>query len=162
MTASRLDLTDAVSVALDRGGSSQCRHRLSIELADDLPLLAGDEVLLEHVLFNLLDNAAKYAPPGSLVGLRGFLDQDNVLIEITDEGDGIQPADLGRIFDKFYRGERPGKQSPGIGIGLSICRGYIEAMGGRITARNRSGRPGAAFTVTLPIPATEELPDLDA
>jgi signal transduction histidine kinase len=115
-----------------------------------------------------------------VVELRAFRDQDNVVIEIADEGEGIRPADLGRIFDKFYRGERLGLQSPGIGLGLSICRGYIEAMGGHISARNRSGAPGpvpggpvpcglvpggvrgAVFTITLPVPAMEDLPDLDA
>ena len=87
------------------------------------------------------------------------------MIEVADDGDGVRPADLDRIFEKFYRGERPGQRSPGIGLGLSICRGYVEAMGGTITARNRSGvdgvTEGAVFTITLPVPATEELPDRD-
>jgi two-component system, OmpR family, sensor histidine kinase KdpD len=189
-TTSRIDLADAVSVALDRCARTLHRHRVDIELAADLPMLAGDEVLLEHVLFNLLDNAAKYTPPNSLVQLQAFRDQDNVVIEVADEGEGIRPADLERIFDKFYRGERPGRQSPGIGLGLSICRGYVEAMGGHISARNRSGPTGslpggsspgggvpggglpgggvsgtahgAVFTITLPIPEIDDLPDLDA
>jgi two-component system sensor histidine kinase KdpD len=160
-TSSRLDLADAVSVALDRGAKNLHRHRLNVELAADLPLLGGDEVLLEHVLFNLLDNAAKYSPPGSTIELRAFRDADDVVIEVTDEGDGIAPAELERIFEKFYRAERPGRASPGIGLGLSICRGYIEAMGGHITARNRSDGGGAAFVITLPVPEMEELPDLD-
>jgi two-component system sensor histidine kinase KdpD len=160
-TASRLDLADAVSVALDRSAKSLHRHRLNIELAEDLPLLGGDEVLLEHVLFNLLDNAAKYSPPGSLIELRANRVADDVVIEVSDAGDGIQTADMERIFEKFYRAERPGRTSPGIGLGLSICRGYIEAMDGKITARNRTGGSGAVFTITLPIPATDELPDLD-
>jgi two-component system, OmpR family, sensor histidine kinase KdpD len=86
---------------------------------------------------------------------------DDVVIEVSDAGDGIQTADMERIFEKFYRAERPGRASPGIGLGLSICRGYIEAMDGKITARNRTGGSGAVFTITLPIPATDELPDLD-
>jgi two-component system sensor histidine kinase KdpD len=173
---SRVDLADAVSVALDRCARHLHRHRVNVELAPDLPLLAGDEVLLEHVLFNLLDNAAKYTAPGSLVELRAFRDANCVVIEIADEGEGIRPADLDRVFEKFYRSERPGQQSPGLGLGLSICRGYVEAMGGSITARNRSGANGSAsggstsggstsgavFTVILPIPAREELPGLDA
>jgi two-component system, OmpR family, sensor histidine kinase KdpD len=79
----------------------------------------------------------------------------------VDEGGGIRPADLERIFDKFYRGKRQGPESPGIGLGLAICRGYVEAMGGRITARNRTDRGGAVFVITLPIPAEEDLPDLE-
>jgi two-component system sensor histidine kinase KdpD len=145
-TSTRIDLTDAVSVALNRSRA----------------LLAGDEVLLEHVIFKLLDNAAKYTPPGTLIQLRAFQDHDHAVIEVIDEGGGIRPADLDRIFGKFYRGHRQGPQSPGIGLGLAICRGYIEAMDGRITARNRADRGGAVFTIVLPIPEADDLPDLDA
>ena len=160
-TESRIDLADAVSVALDRSATSLATHRVTVDLEDDLPLLAGDEVLLEHVVFNLLDNAAKYTPRGALVELRAYRDQATVRIEVLDDGDGIRPADLERIFDKFYRGKRQGPQSPGIGLGLAICRGYVAAMGGTITARNRAGRGGAVFTITLPIPTIEDLPDLN-
>jgi two-component system, OmpR family, sensor histidine kinase KdpD len=160
-TTSRIDLADAVSVALDRCAAGISTHQVTVELAGDLPLLAGDEVLLEHVLYNLFDNAAKYTPAGSLIQLFANRDHDSVVIEIVDEGGGIRPADLERVFDKFYRGKRQGPESPGIGLGLAICRGYVEAMGGRITARNRTGRGGAVFVITLPIPAGEDLPDLE-
>jgi two-component system sensor histidine kinase KdpD len=160
-STSRIDLADAVSAALDRCAFGLSGHRATVELVDNLPLVAGDEVLLEHVLFNLLENAAKYTPPGTLIQLRAYRDRSTVVILVMDEGDGIRPADLERIFDKFYRGKRQGPQSPGIGLGLSICRGYIEAMGGFITARNRADRGGAVFTITLPIPAEKDLPDLD-
>jgi two-component system sensor histidine kinase KdpD len=158
---SRIDLADAVSVALDRCAIALSAHQVTVDLAANLPLLAGDEVLLEHVLFNLLDNATKYTRSGTLIQLRAYRDGSKVTILIMDEGDGIRPADLERIFDKFYRGKRQGPQSPGIGLGLSICRGYIEAMGGSITARNRTDRGGAVFTITLPVPAEKDLPDLD-
>jgi len=158
---SRIDLADAVSVALDRCAEGLSTHQVTVELARDLPLLAGDEVLLEHVLYNLLDNAAKYTPASSLIKLLASRRQDSVVIEIIDEGGGIRPADLERVFDKFYRGKRQGPQSPGIGLGLAICRGYIAAMGGKITARNRTDRGGAVFTIALPIPAEEDLPDLE-
>jgi two-component system sensor histidine kinase KdpD len=160
--AGRVDLVDAVSVALDRCAACLANHRVAVEMAQDLPLVRGDEVLLEHVLFNLLSNAAKYTPAGTLIQLRALREEDRVRIEIIDEGYGIRPADLDRIFDKFYRGKRQGPQSPGIGLGLAICRGYVAAMGGRIAARNRTDRGGAVFTVTLPVPAPEYLPDLDS
>jgi two-component system sensor histidine kinase KdpD len=160
-TGSRIDVMDAISVALDRC-ANLATHRLDVEIAPDLPLLAGDEVLLEHVLFNLLDNAAKYTPAGSTIMVRAAIMGERLTIEVSDEGDGIRPADLERIFDKFYRGRRQGPQSPGIGLGLAICRGYVEAMGGRISARNRTDRGGAVFTIGFPIPETEDLPDLDA
>jgi two-component system sensor histidine kinase KdpD len=113
-------------------------------------------------LFNLLDNAAKYTPAGSAILVRAARDHDRVTIEVIDEGDGIRPAELERIFDKFYRGRRQGPQSPGIGLGLAICRGYVEAMGGRISARNRTDRGGAVFSMSFPIPETEDLPDPEA
>jgi len=161
-TASRIDLTDAVSVALNRSAANLSAHHVTVDIEEDLPLLAGDEVLLEHVVYNLLDNAAKYTPPGTRIQLQASHRGDHVAIEVIDGGGGIRPTDLERIFDKFYRGKRQGPQSPGIGLGLAICRGYIEAMGGRITARNRVDRSGAVFIIELPIPETEDLPDLDA
>jgi two-component system sensor histidine kinase KdpD len=161
-TASRMDLTEVVSVALDRCAKTLSRHRLVVELRDDLPLLAGDEILLEHVLFNLLDNAAKYSPAGSSVALIARRDADHVRVEIIDEGSGIPAADLDHIFEKFYRGEHQGVRPPGIGLGLSICRGYIEAMAGTVSVRNRTDRTGAVFSILLPIPHDEELLESDA
>jgi two-component system, OmpR family, sensor histidine kinase KdpD len=148
-----VDLTDVVSAALDRCVDALSNHRVSVQLDSDLPFLAGDEVALEHVLFNLLDNAAKYTAPGSLVQLRALRRSGSVVIEVTDEGEGIRPEDLERIFDKFYRASHDGPQRSGIGLGLAICRGYVEAMGGRIIAGNRTDRAGAVFNITMPIPA---------
>ena len=148
-----IDLADVVSVALDRSADALSNHRISVQLDSDLPFLAGDEVSLEHVLFNLLDNAAKYTTPGSLVQVRALRQSATVVIEVIDEGEGVRPADLERIFDKFYRAKHDGPQRSGIGLGLAICRGYVEAMGGRITAANRTDRSGAVFTIILPIPA---------
>ena len=156
-TKSRIDPADAVSAALDRGTAALSKHRVSVAVESNLPLLAGDEVLLEHVLFNLLDNAAKYTSAGSLIQLRAIRSQGQVVIEVIDEGEGIRHSELERIFDKFYRARREGPQRSGIGLGLAICRGYVEAMGGRISARNRTDRDGAIFAITLPIPADAEL-----
>jgi two-component system, OmpR family, sensor histidine kinase KdpD len=161
-TTSRMDLTEVISVALDRCAKSLSHHRLVVDLQDDLPLLAGDEILLEHVLFNLLDNAAKYSPAGSSVALTAGRDTDHVRVEIIDEGSGIQAADLDHIFEKFYRGEHQGARLPGIGLGLSICRGYIEAMAGAISVRNRTDRTGAIFSILLPIPHDDEVLESDA
>ncbi len=82
---------------------------------------------------------------------------------MLDEGEGIPEADLDRIFDKFYRIRRSDRQRAGTGLGLAICRGFVEAMGGSITAANRIDRSGAVFTIKLPMPvrkrlATEALP----
>jgi two-component system sensor histidine kinase KdpD len=104
------------------------------------------------VLFNLLDNAAKYSSGGSLVRVTARAIDGRVVLEVTDEGEGIEPASLERIFDKFYRVHAADRRRAGTGLGLAICRGFVEAMGGSIVARNRTDRSGAVFTVTLPVP----------
>ncbi|HEX3500351.1 MAG TPA: sensor histidine kinase KdpD [Stellaceae bacterium] len=148
-----IDLGEIVGTVLERARKVLVNHRVTVDLAADLPMLRVDFVLFEQVLFNLLDNAAKYAPPGTAVTLRGERRGDWVAIEILDEGGGIDPEHLSHIFEKFYRIRRADRQRAGTGLGLAICRGFVEAMGGTITAANRSDRSGAVFTVMLPIPA---------
>ena len=124
-----------------------------MRLPADLPMLKLDAVLFEQVLFNLLDNAAKYAPRGfgHLPACRR--EERAVRLEILDEGEGIPAADLERIFDKFYRVHATDRRRAGTGLGLAICRGFVEALGGHIVAGNRPDRSGAIFTITLPVPA---------
>jgi two-component system sensor histidine kinase KdpD len=112
------------------------------------------------VLFNLLDNAAKYAPAGSLIRLAAERSGDKVILRVIDEGPGIPPADIEPIFDKFYRAKGPDRGRAGTGLGLAICRGFVEAMGGRISASNRTDRSGAIFAIELPVPSGA--PSVDA
>ena len=112
-----------------------------------------DPVLFEQVLFNLLDNAAKYAPAGSTVRIESWRDGDAVCLQVLDQGDGIPPEELEQIFDKFYRVHKGDHVRAGTGLGLAISRGFIEAMRGTITAANRTDRKGAVFTIRLPVPA---------
>ncbi|MBV9515927.1 MAG: GAF domain-containing protein, partial [Mycobacteriaceae bacterium] len=159
LRAGLADLSDVVGAVLQRAEKILAADRVKVELNHDIPMLAIDMVLLEQVLFNLLDNAAKYAPPDSLVRLCAWRDgQAWVRLQVLDEGDGIPPADLERIFDKFYRGVRGADRGrAGTGLGLAICRGFVEAMGGTISAANRADRSGAVFTVSLPVPAVSGL-----
>jgi two-component system, OmpR family, sensor histidine kinase KdpD len=152
---SLIDLGDIVGTALQRSAKVLARHHVEVDLPADLPALDLDFVLFEQVLVNLLDNAAKYAPSGSLVQVRSRRVDDTVVIEVIDEGDGIPPTDLERIFDKFYRVHATDRQRAGTGLGLAICRGFVEALGGRIVAGNRPDRRGAVLTVTLPVPARQ-------
>jgi len=147
-----IDLGEIVGTVLERARKVLQNHRVVVDLAADLPMIRVDFVLFEQVLFNLLDNAAKYAPPGTAVTLRGRRQDDSVVIDILDEGGGIAPEHLAHIFEKFYRIRRADRQRAGTGLGLAICRGFVEAMGGSVTAANRSDRGGAVFTVDLPIP----------
>jgi two-component system sensor histidine kinase KdpD len=147
-----VELSDSVGGALKRASKILGAHRIEVRLEPDLPLLQLDEVLFEQVLFNLLDNAAKYAPGGSLVTITAWRDRDFVHLRVADEGPGIDPADLDHVFEKFYRASANDRRRAGTGLGLAICRGFIEAMHGTITAANEPDGKGAVFTITLPVP----------
>lgn len=152
-------LGDIVGSALHRARKIVREHKTEIDIPSDLPMLRVDPVLFEQVLFNLLDNAAKYAPPGSTIRLQAWADNGFIILQIMDEGPGIPPADLERVFDTFYRVRKGDQVRAGTGLGLSICRGFIEAMGGTLSAANRPDRSGAVFTIKMQlVPA--ELPNL--
>lgn len=145
-------LDEAVGAVLRRAGKILAEHRTRVKLADGLPMLRLDPVLFEQVLFNLLDNAAKYAPRGSLITIDGWQEGEQVIVRLQDEGPGIPEADLERVFDIFYRVRKGDRVQAGTGLGLSICRGFVEAMGGTIRAGNHDGNSGAVFTLRLPVP----------
>ncbi len=151
-----IELSDAIGSALRRASKILAEHRTQVMLQQDLPMLDLDEVLFEQVLFNLLDNAGKYAPTGSLITIKAWQDGGSVVVQVLDEGPGIPPADLERVFDKFYRVGGADRRRAGTGLGLAICRGFVEAMHGSITVNNRTDRPGAAFTMRLPVFAEAE------
>jgi len=157
---SPVDVAELVGSALERAGKILAAHHVELDIPADLPMLDLDAVLFEQVLFNILDNAAKYAPPGSLIRIEAESEFGRVRLSIVDEGSGIAPADLERIFDKFYRVHAQDRQRAGTGLGLAICRGFIEAMGGEIVAENRRDRPGAIFTLILPVAAEARRPTL--
>ena len=161
-TGGLADLSDVVGAVLRRADAILAVYQVKVELQPDLPMLAIDMVLFEQVLFNLLDNAAKYSALGSTIQLRARRDGERVRIDLLDEGDGIPPLDLERIFDKFYRVRRADRQRAGTGLGLAICRGFVEAMGGTISAANRTDRVGAVFTINLPVPAQLRVEEEDA
>lgn len=144
---------DVVGTALRRAAEVTARHEIEIDIEPDLPMLKLDPVLFEQVLFNLLDNAAKYAPESTAIQVRSWADNGSVLLEVADEGSGIPPADLERVFDTFYRVNKTDRVRAGTGLGLSICRGFIEAMGGTIRAGNRDDRSGAVFAIRMPVPS---------
>ena len=154
-----IELADVIGATLQRAAKILADHRVQVDLPPGLPMLALDMVLFEQVLFNLLDNAAKHAPAGSLVTIQARRDGSTVTLRIIDEGEGILAPDVERIFDKFYRSGGGDRRRAGTGLGLAICRGFVEAMNGTITAENRSDRPGAIFAITLPVPAEIPLPE---
>jgi two-component system sensor histidine kinase KdpD len=149
--ATPCDLGEVVGSALRRADKILGRHRVEVAIAPGLPMLAIDAVLFEQALFNILDNAAKYAPEGSRVRIEAWRDGGVAELRVMDEGPGIPPEDLERIFDKFHRVTKGDQVRPGTGLGLAISRGFVEAMHGTVAAANRVDRSGAVFTMRLPV-----------
>ncbi|WP_437976983.1 sensor histidine kinase KdpD [Sorangium sp. So ce295] len=157
-----LPLEEVVGAALNRVEEHLQGREVSIELDRATELVPMDGVLIEQVLINLLENAIKYTPAGSPIGIRGFTEGNVATLEIKDRGPGIPPGEEESLFEKFHRGR--GHTQRGIGLGLTICRGIVTAHGGRITAENRP-HGGATFRVTLPIegcPPNLAAPELPA
>jgi len=148
-----VDIADVTGSVLRRTAKLLAGRPVTLALDDDLPLVRLDPVLFEQVLFNLLDNAGKYTPPGSEVTVRGRRDGTMVRISVEDEGEGLPEEDRERVFDKFYRVTAADRKRAGTGLGLSIARGFMEAMGGSISAANRGEGHGAVFTLTVPVAA---------
>lgn len=146
------EVGEIVGSALQRAGKVLEVHTIEVALGADLPMVDVDPVLFEQVLFNLLDNAAKYAPPGTSVRIQGWRSGDarSVCLQVLDEGQGIPTGELEHVFEKFRRAQQGDRVRAGTGLGLAICRGFVEAFGGTITAGNRSDHSGAVFTITLP------------
>ena len=137
-----------------RAQASLPRHVIQVDVPAELPLALFDYVEIAQVLFNLIENAGKYAPPGTTIDVSGRLVDSAIEFAVADRGPGIPADEEERIFAKFYRMERQGGPQ-GAGIGLSICRGIVEAHGGRIWVEPRECG-GAAFRFTLPGVTREE------
>ena len=131
--AARLDVGEVIGSALRRASKILAHHKVSLELEADLPMLELDAVLFEQALFNLLDNAAKYAPPDTTISIRGWRDSRFVMLQILDEGEGIPRSELESVFDKFYRAQKGDHVRPGTGLGLAISA----ALSRRWAARSR-------------------------
>ena len=140
-----VDLADVVGAALRRVGRLVSGHRVVTRLPDDLPLAKLDFMLLEQALVNLLENAARHAPRGSEIEIAARRDAAGIAVEVADRGPGLTAEEAARVFDKLYRGEG----SAGAGLGLAVCKGFVEAMGGGIGAAPRPGG-GSVFTLRFP------------
>jgi two-component system sensor histidine kinase KdpD len=151
-----LPLEEVVGSALHRVDAQLVGRPIQIELPRDLPLVAGDAILLEQVLINLLENASKHA--AGAIEIRAWSAAGEVTLEVADRGPGIPAGHEQLIFEKFHRAVSRGGAS-GAGLGLSICRAVIVAHGGRIWVENRDGG-GASFRFTLR--ADPHAPSFDA
>lgn len=143
------DVQDLVGCALAATEQRLGNRSVEIRLADDVPLVSMDLVLMTQVLVNLLDNAHKYASAESSIEVSATTDNGWLSLEVSDRGPGVPEHDLKRVFDKFYRIPVP-EGAGGTGLGLSICKGIVEAHGGIIVAENRTGG-GLRIVIRLPL-----------
>jgi two-component system sensor histidine kinase KdpD len=142
-------LEEVVGSALNAAREMLKQHRVEVQIPRDLPLVRFDALLIERVLVNLLENASKYTPPGSRVILSAEVLSDRLSVAVSDDGPGLPVGREEAVFQKFTRGERE-SATPGVGLGLSICRAIVESHQGTIVAGHRPGG-GARFTFTLPL-----------
>jgi K+-sensing histidine kinase KdpD len=148
-TRARAGLNALVRAGLDRVRHMLVGREVHVRIPDELPAVEVDAARVEHVVANLVENAAKYTPADTPIRVTGGLIGDHVELAVEDEGPGIAPEHLDRIFDRFFRG-RVALNVPGTGLGLAICRAIAQAEGGSIWAENRPSG-GARFVVALPL-----------
>lgn len=142
-------LEEVVGAALVRLEASLGDRPVHLALSSDLPLVSLDDVLLEQVVWNLVENAHKYSPPGRPIEIIARIENDSLRLAVADRGPGLGPGEEHRVFEKFYRGPDTSAQ-PGSGLGLAICQAIVAAHGGTIAGANRPGG-GSVFTVQLPL-----------
>jgi len=147
------ELYDVVAGAVRRTQKLLAQHQIKVDLPAGLPFLLADPGLLEQVLVNLLDNAAKYAPEGSEITVSARQHRYALTLSVADRGPGVPPGEQERIFDVFYRIREADRQRAGTGLGLTICRAFVQAMGGRIRVRDRDEGGGAVFEMEFPASA---------
>ncbi|NGZ77250.1 DUF4118 domain-containing protein [Saccharibacillus alkalitolerans] len=153
------DVQDLVGVSLAQIRDIRGSRRLNVDIPGDLPIIRGDEVLLEQVLGNVLGNAIKYSPDGSEIGISAKARNGMLMLHISDEGPGIAAGEERHIFEKFYRSGAT-RHVSGTGLGLAICKGIVDLHGGVISAESRTdGRTGTLVKIGLPLPDAPEPPE---
>jgi two-component system sensor histidine kinase KdpD len=147
------DVQELIGSSLEQIGTPLKNRQVNVEISAKLPLVPLDFVLFSRVLVNIIDNALKFSPPEKPIDIQARISKHFLEISVADRGEGIPVEDLERIFDKFYRVQRPDNVS-GTGLGLSISKGIVEAHGGNIRAENRRGG-GTIFTISVPVEGME-------
>jgi len=135
------EMTDALAV--------QAPHHIMKVNVPPLPLVQADPRRVRQVIGNLLDNAVKFSPPGAIVTVDAEVNPGAITVHVRDQGSGILPEHIPHILDRFYRAEENGVRSGGVGLGLAICKGLVEAMGGNIIVTSQVGQ-GSVFSFSLP------------
>jgi signal transduction histidine kinase len=144
----RVSLTEAVSVLLDQIRPTLGAHLIELKLEGSSPTVRADPTRLDQIVTNLVENAAKYAAEGTII-VRIRNDGASAALSVEDQGPGISPVEIPRLFDRFYQAKRARGMKTGLGLGLYITKGLVDAHGGQITVESELGH-GSTFTVRLP------------
>ncbi|HLZ27472.1 MAG TPA: ATP-binding protein [Chloroflexota bacterium] len=147
------DLRELVRAVVARLQPMLAERSVRLSIPDELPLIPCNYAQIDHVLTNLLENAARHTPPGTAIDLSLELRSDHIRVQVADAGAGVPPADRERIFLPFERGST---RVGGSGLGLAIARGLVQAHGGRVWVDDTPGSGGARFTFTLPLDGVGE------
>jgi two-component system sensor histidine kinase KdpD len=151
LTREWVDLNDLVSAAVERFGRTASQLRIDVEIAPEVALICVHGALIEQALVNILDNALDFSKPGDSILISGSLGDGATVIDIVDQGPGIEEAEREKVFDMFYTGGRPDDRRHGVGLGLAICRSIVEAHGGTIDALPGPDKVGACMRIRLPV-----------
>lgn len=144
------DPADILNSALARCQRRLAAHVVTIDMPQDLPLLETDSVLVEHALVQILDNAAKYSPPGTPIRLSAVAAEETLRITVTDCGDGLSKSEAPRIWERFFRGAGKAASTAGSGLGLWIANAFVQANGGTLRADSAGVGRGTTVTIALP------------
>jgi two-component system sensor histidine kinase KdpD len=143
---------DIINSALDRRSRRLVAHAVAVDVGDDLPLIYVDPVLVEQALVQILDNAAKYSPPGSTIAVAARRQDETIELAVCDEGAGLTDEERAHLGERFFRGRRHAATVTGSGLGLWIANAFIAANNGRLRATSEGAGRGATVSIRLPIP----------
>jgi len=147
------EVADIVNAALQRHRARLTGHAVKLDLAPELPLAYVDQNLIEQALGHVIENAMKYSPPGSPIRICGAVENGMIAVTVADSGAGLTADELGRLGERFFRGERASATTTGSGLGLWIARAFLHANGGSLDVSSDGADRGATLILRLPIPA---------
>lgn len=145
------DLADLINSALERRRWRLAEHEVKTDVADDLPLVYVDPVLMEQALVQVIDNAAKYSPAGSRILVTAQRDRDEIVLAVTDQGAGFTKEECEHLGERFFRAPRHLASTPGSGLGLWIARAFLTACGAELTVKSAGAHQGAIVSIHLPV-----------
>jgi signal transduction histidine kinase len=154
LSFSEVDIKELVERLANRFKTQSAAHTFAIDFSKDFPTILADEDRLTQVLTNLLSNAVKYSPDGGLVTISGHVRKDNIIVCVQDEGSGIAPEDVPRVFDRFYRSNEASRKTKGAGLGLFLAKAVIEAHQGHIWVDEKV-KHGTRICFSLPKQQTQ-------